>query len=202
MFPRTVSLLIGVAVGALLTVSAANAQTTTKAKTDTSKSAMPGATGKLAASDSSFLKKAAAGGTEEVELGKLAADKASDPDVKKFGQKMVDDHGKANEDLMKLAQQKGVDVPSGLNASGQKDKDRLSKMSGAQFDRAYMKMMVSDHKKDVAEFEKVSKHAKDPDVRSFASEKLPTLKEHLEMAKTDNSKVSGHATKAKTAKNS
>jgi putative membrane protein len=205
---------LGVAAGALFTVSAA-AQTggtpqkqraetsssqleTSKTGTDTSRSAM--ASGKLSASDTSFLKKAAEGGVAEVEFGKLAADKASDPDVKKFGQKMVDDHSKANEDLMKLAKDKGVDVPNGLDAKTQKEKDRLAKLSGAAFDRAYMKMMVSDHKKDVAEFDKMSRQAKDPDVRSFASSKLPTLKEHLELAKTDNSKVASHSTrKAKTS---
>ena len=195
---KFVSLLTGVAVGALLAASAAVAQT------DTSKSRMgqTSSSTSLAKSDASFLKKAAAGGVEEVELGRLAADKASDPDVKKFGQRMVDDHSRANDELMKLAQQKGVAVPSALDAQGQKDKDKLSNLSGAQFDKAYMKMMVSDHKKDVAEFEKMSRTAKDSDVRNFASSKVPTLKEHLEMAKVDNSKIAGSTKTAKTTKTS
>jgi putative membrane protein len=188
---------LGVAVGALLSASAAVAQT------DTSKSSMgQKPSSPLAKSDASFLKKAAAGGVEEVELGRLAAEKASDPDVKKFGQRMVDDHSKANGELMKLAQQKGVAVPSAPDAKGQQDIDRFSKLSGAAFDKAYMKEMVSDHKKDVAEFEKAARGAKDPDVKSFASSKLPTLKEHLEMAKADHARIAGNAKAARTTKTS
>jgi len=199
---KPVSLLLGVAVGALLSASTAVAQTYDKSKTtDTSKSRMgqSSSSTSLASSDASFLKKAALGGLEEVELGKLAADKASNPDVKAFGQKMVDDHTRSNDGLMKLAQQKNLQVPSAPDASGKREIDKLSKLSGAAFDKAYMKAMVEDHKKDVAEFQKAANTAKDSDVKNFATTTLPTLKEHLDMAKTDHAKVAGTRTsKTKT----
>jgi putative membrane protein len=130
------------------------------------------------------VKKAAVGGMAEVELGKLATEKASNDDVKKFGQRMVDDHSKANDQLKQLASQKGVTVPSDLEAKDKALKDRLSKLSGTEFDRAYMKNMVRDHNKDVAEFRKESKSAKDNDLKNFASQTLPTLEDHLKQAKS------------------
>src|SRR4051794_4768099 len=101
--------------------------------------------------DTKFVKEAAAGGMEEVELGKLAAAKASSADVKSFGQKMVDDHSKANNQLMQLASQKGIDLPKGQSVMAKHDSAKLAKLKGAAFDKAYMDMMVKDHKKDVAE---------------------------------------------------
>jgi putative membrane protein len=136
----------------------------------------------LTASDKKFIKDAADGGMAEVELGKLAADKASSADVKQFGQRMVDDHSKANDKLKELAAQKGVELPSGLSAKDKATKMHLSKLSGADFDKAYMSDMVKDHKKDVADFQKESQSAKDPAVKSFASDTLPTLQDHLKQA--------------------
>jgi putative membrane protein len=137
---------------------------------------------------------AAAGGMEEVQLGQIAAQKASDPDVKSFGQRMVDDHSKANDQLKQVASQKGVTVPSSLPASKQKDVNKLNKLNGAAFDRAYVSMMVQDHKKDVAEFKKESNSARDSDVKSFASTTLPTLQDHLKMIQDISSKM--HPTKS------
>src|SRR6476620_3115244 len=127
-------------------------------------------------SDKSFVKKAAEGGLAEVELGQLATQKAASEDVKKFGQRMVDDHSKANDQLKQVAQQQHIDIPTELNAKD-KAKAKLEKLSGEQFDRAYMKDMVQDHRKDVSEFERASKTAKDPAVKSFAEQTLPTLRE-------------------------
>jgi putative membrane protein len=107
-------------------------------------------------------------------LAKLAAQKGSSHEVKKFGQ-IVDDHSKANDELKQLASNKGVNLPQKLNAKDEATKERLSKLSGEQFDRAYM----NDHSKDVAEFRQERKAAKDPDVTSFASQTLPTLEDHL-----------------------
>lgn len=137
---------------------------------------------KLSASDEHFVKKAAEGGMAEVELGQLAQQKAESSDVKQFAQRMVDDHSKANDQLKQLAQQNGVTLPTSLSAKDQADKDRLSKLSGEQFDKAYMHHMVMDHKKDVAEFKKESTSAQDPSVKSFASQTLPTLQSHLQEA--------------------
>jgi putative membrane protein len=141
--------------------------------------------------DTKFLKDAAESGMAEVALGQLAASKATNADVKSFGQKMVDDHGKANDQLKQLAAQKGVTLPDGPSMMQKHDADRLSKMSGAGFDRAFMDQMVKDHKKVVAEFDRVSKGAKDSDVKSFASSTLPTLQDHLKMAQDLDSTVGG-----------
>jgi len=162
-------------------------------KTTTTKTMTTTTTSKLSASDTKFIKEAAVGGMEEVTLGQLAAQKATDPDVKNFGQKMVDDHSKANDQLKQLASQKGVTVASTLPPSKQKDVDKLNKLSGAAFDKTYVSMMVQDHKKDVAEFQKESKHAKDTDVKGFAANTLPTLQDHLKMIQDISAKM--HPTK-------
>ena len=132
--------------------------------------------------DSTFLKKAAQGGLAEVELGQLATQKASSEEVKKFGQRMVDDHTKANEQLNQVAAEKKMDLPQTLDAKDKATKARLETLSGEQFDKAYMRDMVNDHQKDVAEFEHESKMAKDPAIKSFAEQTLPTLREHLKEA--------------------
>jgi putative membrane protein len=137
----------------------------------------------LSAMDKHFVRKAAQGGLAEVELGKLATQKASSDDVKKFGQRMVDDHTKANDQLKQLAQQKGIDLPTQPDAKDKATMDRLQKLSGDQFDKAYMQTMVKDHTKDVSEFQKASQSAKDPDVKNFAAQTLPTLQDHLKEAK-------------------
>ena len=138
----------------------------------------------VSSSDRKFMEKAAEGGLAEVQLGKLAAEKASAPEVKQFGQRMVDDHTKANDQLKQVATSKGVNLPTELDRSTQREMDKLSKLSGAEFDREYMKHMVSDHKKDVSEFKTESTRAKDPDVKQFASATLPTLQQHLELAQS------------------
>ena len=132
--------------------------------------------------DSDFVMKAAQGGMEEVELGRMASTQAASADVKQFGQRMVTDHSKANDELKTAAQKGGAMVPTEMSKKQEADKARLAKLNGAEFDKAYMKMMVSDHKEDVAEFEKEAKSGQDADVKAFASKTLPTLKEHLSMA--------------------
>ena len=126
---------------------------------------------------------AAIGGLMEVELGQLAAQKGTSESVKQFGQRMVDDHGKANTELMTLATSKGVTLPTAIDDKHRQDVTKLSAMSGADFDRAYAKMMLKDHEKDVSEFEKQSTKGTDPDLKAFASKTLPTLQQHLEMAR-------------------
>jgi putative membrane protein len=148
----------------------------------TQTSASSSSSGQLAASDKAFMKKAAQGGQAEVELGQLAAQKGQSDEVKKFGQRMVDDHSKANDQLKSIAQQKGVQLPTELDAKDKALKDKLSGLSGNQFDEAYMRNMVQDHKKDIAEFQKQANSGKDPDVKNFASQTLPTLQDHLKQA--------------------
>jgi len=143
----------------------------------------------LSAGDRKFLSEAADGSMAEVELGKLAMQKASDESVKKFGQQMVDDHSKANDELRELAKRKGVDLPQTPSAKNQNLKRHLASLSGAAFDKAYMTDMVTDHKEDVAAFQKESNVARDPLVKSFATQTLPTLKEHLKNAQEISSKT-------------
>jgi putative membrane protein len=108
---------------------------------------------------------------------------------------MVDDHSKANDQLKQLAANKGVDLPSSLDAKDEATRTRLSKLSGDAFDRAYMKDMVADHTKDVSEFRRESQSAKDPDVKNFASQTLPTLEDHLKSAKSVDSGLKTTASK-------
>jgi len=137
-----------------------------------------------ASSDHTFMKKAAEGGKAEVELGQLAAEKASSPEVKKFGQRMVDDHTKANQQLEQVANKEGVTLPTTLSAKDQALKDKLSNASGEQFDQLYMSNMVRDHRQDVREFQQEAKNGKDPEVKKFAQQTLPTLQDHLKQAES------------------
>jgi putative membrane protein len=132
--------------------------------------------------DIEFILEAAQGGMAEVELGKVATQQASSDEVKKFGQRMVDDHGKGNDELKTLAAQRGITLPTEPAAKDKALTTRLSKMQGASFDRTYMRNMVSDHKKDVAAFRKESTSGKDPEVKAWATKMLPTLEEHLKEA--------------------
>ena len=165
--------------GAAMTVTSAVAQQDKNPNnTEMSSKASAG----MSTTDTTFVKKAAEGGLAEVELGKLAQQKASNDQVKKFGERMVNDHTKANDQLKDVAQQKQIQLPDKLSAKDQATKDRLEKLSGEQFDRAYMTDMVKDHKKDVAEFARESQSSKDPAVKNFARQTLPTLRQHLKEA--------------------
>ncbi len=175
--------------GATLAMLPASAQRTTQGdQSSSTASTNPGdqtstkASAGMTAADTRFVKKAAQGGMAEVELGQLAQQKASSEDVKKFGERMVTDHSKANDQLKQVAAQQHIDLPQELDAKDKAIKAKLEKLSGDQFDKAYMQDMVKDHKTDVAEFEHESKAAKDPAVKSFASQTLPTLQEHLREA--------------------
>lgn len=137
---------------------------------------------KMAVSDKQFVRKAAEGGLAEVELGKLATEKASSEDIKKFGQRMVDDHSKANDELKEVATKEGLTLPKTLSPQDKVLKEQLDKLSGAAFDRTYMENMVKDHKKDVQDFTRESGSGTDPDVKQFAEKTLPTLKDHLREA--------------------
>jgi putative membrane protein len=138
---------------------------------------------KVPFSDPDFVTMAAVGGMAEVELGKLAHDKAAAADVKKFGEQMVADHTKANEKLKAVARSAGLTVPTKLDAKHQAEYDRFRKLSGAEFDKAYVEHMLKDHEEDVALFKQASKEAKDAALRQFAADTLPTLEHHLEMVR-------------------
>ena len=135
-----------------------------------------------ASADARLVKKAAAGGLAEVELGQLAVKNGSSEEVKQFGQRMINDHSKANDELKQIASQEHVKLPSEPDQQDRATKERLEKLSGAEFDQAYMSQMVNDHKKDVAEFERVSRSARNPAVKDFAQQTLPVLRGHLKQA--------------------
>jgi putative membrane protein len=134
-----------------------------------------------AADPATFVKKAAQDGLTEVALGKQAATKAQDPQIKQFADHMVQDHSKANDELTSVAKKKGLQVPSSLDAEHQAIVQKMSQKSGADFDTAYSKEMLKDHKKAVSLFEGASKSS-DTDLSAFAQKTLPTLKEHEKMA--------------------
>ncbi len=138
----------------------------------------------LSDADKKFINDAASGGLAEVEMGRLATKNGQSAEVKKFGQRMIDDHTKANNELSQLASSKGITPPKEPNSEQKSTMDRLSKLKGEAFDRAYMDDMVKDHTKDVAEFEKEANQGGDNDVKAFASKTLPTLQEHLRMAQS------------------
>lgn len=148
--------------------------------------------------DKKFVKDAALGGMAEVELGKLAAQKASREDVKQFGQKMVDDHTKANDQLKQVASQANIPLPGALDSKHQSRIDKLSKLSGEEFDKAYLKDQLKDHQADVNEFKDEAQNGTDPKVKAFASEVLPTLQQHLDLVKSLN-KSEKNAAKASKA---
>ena len=169
--------------------SGATSGTSSSRAAGTSSNAMGSnnATGKAQANsvssgDRKFMEKAAQGGMAEVQLGKLAAQKAQSAEVKQFGQRMVDDHSKANDQLKQIASSKGVNLPTEVERSTQRELDKLSKLSGAEFDREYMKLMLEEHKTDVQEFERQSKQGNDILLKSFAAKNLLILQQHLKMA--------------------
>jgi putative membrane protein len=149
--------------------------------------------GKLTADDYKFVTDAASGGLAQVQLGQIARDRASDPGVKKFADKMIKENSDANQQLTQLASQKGVTLPTDIPVSEKKETDRLLKLSGPDFDHAYMKHVMRDHKKDIKTFQRESEKASDADVQSWATKTLPTLKEHLDMAQDINANVKGES---------
>jgi len=229
---------------------------------------------KIASDDKSFVMKAAEAGMSEVEMGQLALQQASNEEVKRFAQRMVDDHSKANTELMQLAQSKGITLPAStssgsgdnMTSSGQstatstsgqqststgqqttgttgqqnnrsgsgqqndrtgsgqqndrsgsmttgqdstgmkgssdhnKMMDKMGKLSGADFDREYIKHQVADHDKAVALFEKQSRNGKDPELKAFAERTLPTLREHQQMVRDLNAKMGGKTDSSKKDK--
>jgi putative membrane protein len=157
--------------------SKASADSANTAKADTAKKDSSMAA--VDKDDAKFAVAAANGGMAEVELGQLAQQKAVNSEVKDFGAMMVTDHTKANNEMIALAKSKGITLPVAIDTDEQKVKDDLSSRSGAGFDKAYVRNMIDDHKKDIKEFENASQNCKDADLKAFAVKTLPILKMHL-----------------------
>ena len=152
--------------------------------------------------DAKFMMTAAAGGMAEVELGRLALERASSDAVKQYAQRMVDDHTKANQDLMQVALTKGVTLPTGPDAKHMALMDRLRRMSGADFDRTYIKEAgVKDHQNMEKLFRNETTKGKDADVMAFASRTLPAVQEHLRMAREMSGTMMGATTSTNTNAN-
>lgn len=138
--------------------------------------------GQLDAKDFKFLTAAARGGMEEVQMGQLAQQKAANPAVRSFGERMVTDHSKANDELRQIATQKGAALPTQMSHLENFSMEHLQKLNGTEFDQAYAKDMVKDHRKDVREFENATKNLTDPDLRAWVQKTLGVLQQHLQMA--------------------
>jgi putative membrane protein len=130
-----------------------------------------------------FITQAIQGNLAEVSLGKLAQEKASRDDVKSFGQMLEQDHTTANQQAEAAASAMNVPPPTGPNARQKAAYDRLSKLSGAAFDRRFVQLMVADHRRDVAEYQKEAKRS-DGQVSDYAKATLPTLQKHLQTARS------------------
>jgi putative membrane protein len=143
----------------------------------------PATAAEMPKSDLQFMRASAHGGQAEVTLSSLALQRAQSPEVRQFAQQMVDDHSKANQQLMDLAKTKDVKLSGTLTKDAKQVENRLSGMSGVAFDREYMKDMVGDHEKTAAKFQQEAKNGKDPEVQRFASQTLPIIEDHLKHAR-------------------
>jgi putative membrane protein len=133
----------------------------------------------LSAQDKKFADAAARGGMMEVMMGQLASTNADNPTVKSLGAMMVKDHSKANDWLKQWASTAGYTLPTSLAADQQKKYDDLKAKKGADFDRAYADLMISDHIKDIAEFKEEASKGTESSLKSFANKTVPTLEHHL-----------------------
>jgi putative membrane protein len=154
---------------------------------------------KLSSDDANFVKDAAQGGLMEVQLGKLAQEKAGNEKVKEFGKRMEQDHSKANDELKKIASDKGMQLSNELDKKHKGKVDKLAKLSGADFDKQYTDTMVSDHKEDIKKFQREADKGKDADLKQFASQTLPILKEHLQLAESTAQQVKSGSKSSKTS---
>jgi putative membrane protein len=131
--------------------------------------------------DCSFIQAAAQGGMTEVKLGELASTSGKRDDVKEFGHRMVKDHTSINDDLKTLAAQKGVTLPDTLDTEHQRMVDKMSGLSGSDFDNAYIAGMVKDHKSDAKAFKAESSATKDTDIKGFVDKTIPVVHEHMRL---------------------
>jgi putative membrane protein len=139
--------------------------------------------------ETAFIKDAAQGGQAEVEMGKIAAEKAQNAELKKFAEHLQQDHSKANQELTQLAQTLGVTLPTEPSRKENKVADRLQDKTGADFDKAFAEHAIKDHEKDITKFQKALQDTKNPELKAFIEKSLPVLRHHLEMARNAGSTV-------------
>jgi putative membrane protein len=138
-------------------------------------------TGSAAMMDKAFVRQALQGGMAEVQLGQLAQQKSSNPDVKQFAQKMVDDHTKLGDAMKQVAQQLHVKTPDSLSGKDKSTMAKLNALNGDAFDKAYIKDMVKDHKQDEKDFKQEADNTSNPALKSVASQGGQMISEHLQM---------------------
>ena len=141
-------------------------------------------------SDETFLRNSAEANMAEIKLGQLAEEKAEAPEVKNLAKRIVEDHTKAQDELKQIAQQEGINLPTDISHKDAMTYDRLSKLSGPQFDREYSQEMVKDHQKDISEFKRAETQVKNPALKQYAQRELGTLQSHLELAQHAQAHVS------------
>jgi len=148
-------------------------------------SAAPASPANLSAADKRFVTEAAQGGIAEVQLAQMAQQKTQDGTVKTFAQRMIDDHTPNNEQLVKLATEKGLTPPTEPNASQQRMMTHLQGLAGAKFDHAYLAGQIKAHQMMLKEFKQEAKNGTDPDLKAFATQTIPVIEQHLSMAEGD-----------------
>jgi putative membrane protein len=132
--------------------------------------------------DQKFMKNAAIGDAAEIQLGQMAQAKATDPQVKSFGERMVKDHSKADDQLQSIAQEQHVGLPTELDAEHKAAKSRLSEKTGSEFDKDYIRLMVQEHQRTIDKFKREAESSNDPTIKQFAQSSLPMLQSHLQEA--------------------
>jgi putative membrane protein len=170
-----------------LRVSAADTPTTT---TSSSANRSATATGtKLDHRDTAFIKDASQGGLAEVEMGRVAEQQAQNPQVKQLGQRLVQDHSKANQQLMQIAQQEGVNLPADTSRKESHAEKQLQGKTGAAFDKAFVEHALTDHEKDIRKFQTELQNTQNPQLKAWIEQTLPSLRQHLEMARAAGASV-------------
>jgi len=129
--------------------------------------------------DRSFVEKVASSNLAEVRLGQLALEKGASPAVKELGQRMIDDHSKANQELKSLAEKKSLSLPTEANTGAKATYEKLAKLSGPSFDKAYVKTMAKDHDDAVQDFKReIRTVGVDPEVKAWAQKRLGVIEQH------------------------
>lgn len=163
--------------------SATGGQSAPAAQPGTGTRNTPDKKDQVARADRKFIEEAANSGMFEVQVSQLAASKATDANVKSFASMLVDHHTAANNELTKIANARGVELPAAPKRALRRDIEQLGKKSGDEFDRDFVRNVgIKAHEKDIKLFQKASKDVKDAELKAFVDKTLPTLQEHLAAA--------------------
>ena len=179
--------------GCTQTETTTNSNTNSTYNTNSSAAVSPAATPTRAAApqqdDSAFAMNGAQANMAEIALGRLASQKSQNPEVKRFVQRLIADHTKANSALKPIASKKNITLPADVKPEQKETYDRLAKLSGAEFDREFMALMVTNHQKSEAAYQAESTNGTDPELKAFATTILPTIQGHLRMSQEIASKL-------------